>query len=139
MTTVREIKILKALNHPNIVEIIDMVVERSMSLYSLCRVEIGLMVENPADRSRGDVFMVFPYMDHDLCGLLSNSDFKLNHSVAKLLMRQILQGMDYIHAVCPSLFIFNPLLRIVHSFRFDLTGADDRTISSIEISKLRIS
>lgn len=30
VTTVREIKILKALNHPNIVEIIDMVVERSM-------------------------------------------------------------------------------------------------------------
>jgi serine/threonine protein kinase len=29
VTTVREIKILKALNHPNIVEIIDMVVERS--------------------------------------------------------------------------------------------------------------
>jgi len=45
--------------------------------------------------------MVFPYMDHDLCGLLANSDFKLNHSVAKLLMKQILQGMDYIHAVCP--------------------------------------
>ena len=45
--------------------------------------------------------MVFPYMDHDLCGLLSNSDFKLSHSVAKLLMKQILQGMDYIHAVSP--------------------------------------
>jgi serine/threonine protein kinase len=32
VTTVREIKILKALNHPNIVEIIDMVVERGESL-----------------------------------------------------------------------------------------------------------
>jgi len=45
--------------------------------------------------------MVFPYMDHDLCGLLANSDFKLTNSIAKLLMKQILQGMDYIHAVCP--------------------------------------
>jgi len=44
--------------------------------------------------------MVFPYMDHDLCGLLANSDFKLTNSIAKLLMKQILQGMDYIHAVC---------------------------------------
>lgn len=43
--------------------------------------------------------MVFPYMDHDLCGLLTNGDFKMTHSVAKLLMRQILEGMDYIHAV----------------------------------------
>lgn len=43
--------------------------------------------------------MVFPYMDHDLCGLLTNADFKITHSVAKLLMRQILEGMDYIHAV----------------------------------------
>lgn len=62
------------------------------------------MPENHSDRThRGDVFMVFPYMDHDMCGLLSNSDFKLSHSVAKLLMRQILQGMDYIHAVSPHL------------------------------------
>lgn len=43
--------------------------------------------------------MVFPYMDHDLCGLLSNSDFVPSHSMSKLFMRQILQGMDYIHAV----------------------------------------
>jgi len=43
--------------------------------------------------------MVFPYMDHDLCGLLSNADFKISHSINKLFMRQILQGMDYIHAV----------------------------------------
>jgi serine/threonine protein kinase len=80
-----------------------MVVERGESFERLeCRT--ALMVENPADRSkRGDVFMVFPYMDHDLCGLLSNADFKLVHSVAKLLMRQILQGMDYIHAVCTHL------------------------------------
>jgi serine/threonine protein kinase len=76
-----------------------MVVERSEFYFS--EMSSTDKLENPADRSRGDVFMVFPYMDHDLCGLLANSDFKLNHSVAKLLMKQILQGMDYIHAVCP--------------------------------------
>lgn len=36
VTTVREIKILKALNHPNIVEIIDMVVERGESSEPPC-------------------------------------------------------------------------------------------------------
>ncbi|WWC87672.1 uncharacterized protein L201_002563 [Kwoniella dendrophila CBS 6074] len=83
VTTVREIKILKSLNHPNVVPILNMVVERKI----------------PGDRSnRGEVFMVFPYMDHDLCGLLSNKDFKMSHSTAKLLMKQILEGMAYIHA-----------------------------------------
>nr|XP_019050164.1 CMGC/CDK protein kinase [Kwoniella bestiolae CBS 10118]OCF29094.1 CMGC/CDK protein kinase [Kwoniella bestiolae CBS 10118] len=83
VTTVREIKILKSLDHPNVVPILNMVVERKI----------------PGDRSnRGEVFMVFPYMDHDLCGLLGNKDFKMSHSVAKLLMKQILEGMDYIHA-----------------------------------------
>jgi serine/threonine-protein kinase BUR1 len=56
--------------------------------------------ENPSDRTdRGEVFMVFPYMDHDMCGLLGNPDFKITHSIAKLFMKQILQGMDFIHAV----------------------------------------
>ncbi|WVQ94722.1 hypothetical protein IAU59_001802 [Kwoniella sp. CBS 9459] len=83
VTTVREIKILKSLNHPNVVPILNMVVERKI---------IG-------DRSnRGEVFMVFPYMDHDLCGLLGNKDFRPTHSMAKLLMKQILEGMAYIHA-----------------------------------------
>jgi hypothetical protein len=75
--------------------------------------------------------MVFPYMDHDLCGLLSNSDFKLNHSVAKLLMRQILLGMDYIHAVC---FIFS-----TRASHFLGSHADDRTTLFIETSRLQIS
>ena len=80
--------------------------------------------------------MVFPYMDHDLCGLLANSDFKLNHSVAKLLMKQILQGMDYIHAVC----LLSPFLHASHfcSARLTLLGADDRTTLFIEISRLPI-
>ncbi|EIW69050.1 hypothetical protein TREMEDRAFT_14479, partial [Tremella mesenterica DSM 1558] len=83
VTTVREIKIIKSLTHPNVVDIMDMVVER----------------KNPNDRSgRGEVFMVFPYMDHDLCGLLNNPDFKMSHSVAKLILKQMLEGIAYIHA-----------------------------------------
>lgn len=43
--------------------------------------------------------MVFPYMDHDLCGLLANTNFKLPLRVAKLLMKQLLEGLAFIHAV----------------------------------------
>jgi len=53
----------------------------------------------PGDRShRGEVFVVFPYMDHDLCGLLLNKDFRMTHSIAKLLLKQILEGLSYMHA-----------------------------------------
>ncbi|KAL7419620.1 serine/threonine protein kinase, CMGC, CDC2/CDK subfamily [Cryptotrichosporon argae] len=83
VTTVREIKILKALDHPNIVPIMDMIVRR----------------KHADDRGeRGEVFMVFPFMDHDLCGLLLNRDFRLTHSLAKLLLQQILEGLAYMHA-----------------------------------------
>ncbi|GMK56314.1 hypothetical protein CspeluHIS016_0301540 [Cutaneotrichosporon spelunceum] len=83
MTTVREIKILKTLpRHTNIVPLLDMVVHRKV----------------PSDRSqRGDIFMVFPFMDHDLCGLLLNKDFRMSHSTAKLIFKQILEGLHHIH------------------------------------------
>ena len=88
VTTVREIKILKELRHPNVVPILDMVVQRKKD-------KTQLMPGEPM--CRGEVFMVFPYMDHDLCGLLLNKDFRMTHSVAKLLLRQILQGLAYMH------------------------------------------
>ncbi len=54
--------------------------------------------EIPSDRSqRGDIFMVFPFMDHDLCGLLLNKDFRMSHSTAKLIFKQILEGLHHIH------------------------------------------
>jgi serine/threonine-protein kinase BUR1 len=42
--------------------------------------------------------MVFPYMEHDLCGLLLNKDFRMTHSIAKLLLKQILEGLSYMHS-----------------------------------------
>jgi serine/threonine-protein kinase BUR1 len=53
ITALREIKILKALSHPNVIELI----------------EIAFKQGNRKNRQRGTIYMVFPYMDHDLCGL----------------------------------------------------------------------
>ncbi|WVQ73841.1 hypothetical protein IAR50_003422 [Cryptococcus sp. DSM 104548] len=83
ITTLREIKILKSLNHPNVVPLIDMVMSRGKS-------------QN--QKVPTDMFMVFPYMDHDLCGLLGNPDFQKRPSVHKSLMKQLLEGMGFIHA-----------------------------------------
>ena len=44
--------------------------------------------------------MVFPYMDHDLAGLLENERVKLQPSQIKLYMKQLLEGTEYMHRVC---------------------------------------
>jgi serine/threonine-protein kinase BUR1 len=81
VTALREIKILKALNHPAIVNILDMFVVRSTAMDPL------------------SVYMVFPYMDHDLAGLLENERVKLQPSHIKLYMKQLLEGTEYMHRV----------------------------------------
>lgn len=45
------------------------------------------------------VYMVFPYMDHDLAGLLENERVKLQPSHIKLYMKQLLEGTAYMHRV----------------------------------------
>ncbi|KAI0341361.1 Pkinase-domain-containing protein [Trametopsis cervina] len=80
VTALREIKILKALSHSSIVEILDMFVVRSKGK------------EAPLS-----VYMVFPYMDHDLAGLLENERVKLSPSQIKLYMKQLLEGTEYMH------------------------------------------
>jgi serine/threonine protein kinase len=45
------------------------------------------------------VYMVFPYMDHDLAGLLENDRVKLQPSQIKLYMKQLLEGTEYMHRV----------------------------------------
>ena len=44
--------------------------------------------------------MVFPYMAHDLAGLLENKSIdKLDPSVLKLYAKQLLDGTSYLHRV----------------------------------------
>jgi serine/threonine-protein kinase BUR1 len=52
-----------------------------------------------ANDSPLSVYMVFPYMDHDLAGLLENERVKLQPSQIKLYMKQLLEGTEYMHRV----------------------------------------
>lgn len=81
VTALREIKILKSLKHRSIVDIQDMFVVRSN------------------DKDPLSVYMVFPYMDHDLAGLLENERVTLQPSHIKLYMKQLLEGTEYMHRV----------------------------------------
>ncbi|KAF8504027.1 kinase-like domain-containing protein [Gautieria morchelliformis] len=76
ITALREIRILKRLNHPNVVQLREVIVQGSPPSFH----------------------MVFPYMDHDLAGLLENDRVQMTPSQIKLYMRQLLEGTAYLHA-----------------------------------------
>lgn len=73
-TAVREIKLLQTLRHPNIVSLIEMMVEKSQ------------------------VYMVFEYLDHDLSGILLHPTLKFSEGNVKYLFRQIVDGLAYMHS-----------------------------------------
>lgn len=76
ITALREIKLLKALKHPNVVELLD-------------------MASGGGDAS--ELYMVFVYMDHDLTGLLEKEHIKFTIPQIKCYMKQLLEGIRYLH------------------------------------------
>ncbi|EIN10645.1 Pkinase-domain-containing protein [Punctularia strigosozonata HHB-11173 SS5] len=73
VTAMREIKLLQSLRHENIVRLYEMMV------------------------SNGNVYMVFEYMDHDLTGILSQTQFSFTDANLKSLCQQMLAGLAYLH------------------------------------------
>ncbi|KAF8249469.1 Pkinase-domain-containing protein [Wilcoxina mikolae CBS 423.85] len=82
ITALREIKILKMLNHKNIIRLIEMAVERKSSM--------------PFIRLR-TMYMITPYMEHDLAGLLENKDVVFSDGLVKCYLLQLLEGTKYLH------------------------------------------
>ena len=80
LTAIREIMILKRLNHKNIINLLEIVTSK------------------PSDKNknRGNVYLVFEYMEHDLSGLLGRK-FDFSVPIIKVIMKQILLGVDYLH------------------------------------------
>ncbi|EPE05716.1 cmgc cdk crk7 protein kinase [Ophiostoma piceae UAMH 11346] len=73
VTAIREIKLLQSLNHVNIVDLLEVMVED------------------------GHCYMVFEYLSHDLNGLLNHPTFKLDAAQKKHMGLQMFQGLDYLH------------------------------------------
>ncbi|RMZ83622.1 hypothetical protein DV738_g929, partial [Chaetothyriales sp. CBS 135597] len=81
ITALREIKLLKQLDHVNILKLTEMAVERP---------------KNASKKT--SMFMVTPYMDHDLAGLLENPNVRFTGPQIKCYMQQLLAGTAYLHA-----------------------------------------
>lgn len=83
ITAVREIKILRQLNHENIVNLKEIVTDKKDVL--------------DFRKDKGAFYLVFEYMDHDLMGLLESGLVDFNqHNIAHT-MRQLLDGLNYCH------------------------------------------
>ncbi|MCJ1461143.1 serine/threonine protein kinase, CMGC, CDC2/CDK sub [Mycoblastus sanguinarius] len=82
ITALREIKLLKMLSHPNVLKLEEMAVERTKG----------------EGRKKAIMYMVTPYMDHDLSGLLENPSVQFTEPQIKCYMLQLLEGVAYLHA-----------------------------------------
>ncbi|KAI8584764.1 hypothetical protein K450DRAFT_168067 [Umbelopsis ramanniana AG] len=73
ITAMREIKLLQKLRHKRIVQLSEIMV------------------------SKGSVYMVLEYMDHDLTGVLGHPEFRFEPAQAKSLIKQMLEGVAFLH------------------------------------------
>ncbi|PNF31464.1 hypothetical protein B7P43_G03409 [Cryptotermes secundus] len=83
ITAVREIKILRQLNHKNIVNLREIVTDKQDAL--------------DFRKDKGSFYLVFEYMDHDLMGLLESGMVDFNEAHNASIMRQLLDGLNYCH------------------------------------------
>ncbi|XP_013119253.2 cyclin-dependent kinase 12 [Stomoxys calcitrans] len=83
ITAVREIKILRQLNHPKIVNLHEVVTDKQDAL--------------EFRKDKGSFYLVFEYMDHDLMGLLESGMVEFNDENNASIMKQLLDGLNYCH------------------------------------------
>ncbi|VVC39382.1 Hypothetical protein CINCED_3A006236 [Cinara cedri] len=83
ITAIREIKILRQLNHKNIVRLKEVVTDKEDIL--------------EFKKGGGSFYLVFEYMDHDLTGLIESGMVNFTVKDNAIIMRQLLEGLNYCH------------------------------------------
>ncbi|XP_034775281.2 cyclin-dependent kinase 12-like isoform X2 [Acipenser ruthenus] len=83
ITAIREIKILRQLNHRSVVNMKEIVTDKQDAL--------------DFKKDRGAFYLVFEYMDHDLMGLLESGLVRFSEEHIKSFMKQLLEGLEYCH------------------------------------------
>ena len=83
MTTLREIKLLQHLQHPNILNIVDVVFERP---------------HRSSSHKSPIIYLCLDLMDVDLGYLVTDPAYKFSTYRIQKISRQILEGLDYLHS-----------------------------------------
>lgn len=82
ITAIREIKILRQLNHKNIINMTEIIADK----------------DDPDNKNeKSSFYLVFEYMNHDLKGLLDSDMMDFNEQVNASIMKQLLEGLNYCH------------------------------------------
>jgi cyclin-dependent kinase 12/13 len=81
ITAIREIKILKILNHKNVVRLKEIVTSKGSDY----------------NQGKGSIYMVMEFLEHDLTGL-TDAGQKFTVPQIKCYMKQLLEGLAYCHA-----------------------------------------
>ncbi|CAN0227083.1 unnamed protein product [Discosporangium mesarthrocarpum] len=83
ITAVREMRILRRLEHKNIVNLKEIVVDGQ-----------------PTEGRLATVALVFEYLEHDLSGLLDTAEAaaQITPELSKCFMKQLLDGVAYMHS-----------------------------------------
>lgn len=81
ITAIREIKILKILNHKNVVRLQEIVTSKGADY----------------NQGKGSIYMVMEFCDHDLTGL-TDAGQRFTVPQIKCYMKQLLEGLAYCHA-----------------------------------------
>ncbi|KAA8546812.1 hypothetical protein F0562_003264 [Nyssa sinensis] len=89
ITAIREIKILKKLQHENVIKLKEIVTSPGP--------EVDGQVNPDGNKFKGSIYMVFEYMDHDLTGLADRPGLRFTIPQIKCYMRQLLTGLHYCH------------------------------------------
>ncbi|KAG7392281.1 hypothetical protein PHYPSEUDO_001385 [Phytophthora pseudosyringae] len=94
VTTIREIKVLKCLNHPNIVDMKEVVVSSENDDDDAEFTD----KDEPLDYCHGSIYLVLEYLEHDLTGLIDRQH-PFDDTEIKCLMKQLLDVMKYMHSI----------------------------------------
>lgn len=81
ITAIREIKLLRDMDHENVVKLKEVVASK----------------ESSHNRGKGSVFIVFEFMDHDLMGLMDTANMNFKLAEVKCFTKQLLAGLHYCH------------------------------------------